>query len=1305
MRPRFLLLSVAAMMFLPMWAGLAGAHDGHVSLALGDLEVTQSVQTRPQVPGAAGIGLSAHKPTAIRAYIRAERYIHFSFLGFSFHFPTFVPAISVNGTLTVKQGATVIATLPASNEPIAVAPWFSPNPENANSSLTFKLAFPPSGTLTFELDLTTTTPGVTVVDPPAVTRDFLHNQRLRVEGVRLQHDNDATRIADAGMAADGVGWFLKSGPLAPCKLQYWVNPTVKQWATDLSLTSDSTLLTSLALMQTVGSTTYDNVYGWWPGSVDGNGLATNPSCASPHAVSAFGNTDPTRYQRTFTHELYHNYCQVHQSMATGQIGVTGFDTNVCAPVSSTKFDVMVPGLLTSQAWQSPSRYSFFWNLWQAVSPESIFDACHFNWWKIFPIDVFLPYGPLNPFEQELQPIDVVFVNGIINPELKGSVLWPSWRLMRAVPIEQPSRLGQFAVQLIGANGQVVGERRFDAQFEGDDEKPRPYAFSFRMPTPLDADGRSMVQEVRLLAGDGTIDRQPVSLLLPAVQILSPLPSQMPLLDKPFQLAWNATDDDSLEIYSSVQYSPDGGGHFISLTGNLENVSSLLIDPMNVPGSTQGFLRVTVSDGFHTGEAMVGPFVVPRKRPTVVIVGPEPSGRERMVTAGEDRPVTLEGYGNSPDDGVLPAEQLEWSSDVQGPLGTGYTLNAQLTAGRHVITLAGIDRLGARGIAQITIEVLPIFRDTDGDGTPDFTDSCPFIPGPPDNDGCPYVIERQPFGVALTIKDPQGNPAQAFSSFFDVFFEVELKNSRPEDAVVEGTRVSLTDPSGNVMVVDKATPLLMKAGETQTLRFQFFDIFAGTNLPTGGYAIVFEPNQGALTPLGRNGGAFLVDPELRSICNGAAAGEPGTRVSVPITLDDGGGVAGFQVDVGFDSALLSVAGVGLGADTTAAGGWTVSSAPVGPGVLRILGSSNPPAGLGAGPREVAVVEFDIAASAPNGPTPLSENNCVLSDPDGRSIPCQPCHQPGVIIVRNASSFFFQPVPSPVGVDAFDPLPFPVQVSALDSLGNLAGGYSAVDPIGVGPICSGKLDPATMSFFGGQGSQVYNLRCCLDPYLPGTAFPLTLEVADPPILISGTSDPFQGVAKGDVDASGGVNVLDVQRDVRQALLIPVATPPPATFQFWAGNMLDQSCAVDGTINVLDVVRVRNKALGRSPLCPCIGTASAAASLSAAAPMGVSIVKEGPRGFLVTVKGAVDLSGLQIDLRNAPANTTVTAAGLAASGWQITSETGHGARMRVIAFSASGAGVNGDGAILRITGAGSPSLEAIVASDSAGRNIPLR
>src|SRR5712692_5174384 len=113
MRRRLVRLTLAALAILPFFTARASAHDGQVS---------QSIQTLPQVPGDPGIGLSAHKPTAIRAYVQAQRYLHISLFGFTFHLPVFTP-VSVDGTLIVKQGATTIATLTPSNGPISVAPW------------------------------------------------------------------------------------------------------------------------------------------------------------------------------------------------------------------------------------------------------------------------------------------------------------------------------------------------------------------------------------------------------------------------------------------------------------------------------------------------------------------------------------------------------------------------------------------------------------------------------------------------------------------------------------------------------------------------------------------------------------------------------------------------------------------------------------------------------------------------------------------------------------------------------------------------------------------------------------------------------------------------------------------------------------------------------------------------------------------------------------------------------------------------------------------------------------------------------
>ncbi len=54
------------------------------------------------------------------------------------------------------------------------------------------------------------------------------------------------------------------------------------------------------------------------------------------------------------------------------------------------------------------------------------------------------------------------------------------------------------------------------------------------------------------------------------------------------------------------------------------------------------------------------------------------------------PVTLEGSGTDAEDGVLSSDSLSWSSNVDGILGTGNSLETELSAGEHTITLTVTD---------------------------------------------------------------------------------------------------------------------------------------------------------------------------------------------------------------------------------------------------------------------------------------------------------------------------------------------------------------------------------------------------------------------------------------------------------------------------------------------------------------------------------------------------------------------------------------------------------------------------------------
>jgi len=176
---------------------------------------------------------------------------------------------------------------------------------------------------------------------------------------------------------------------------------------------------------------------------------------------------------------------------------------------------------------------------------------------------------------------------------------------------------------------------------------------------------------------------------------------------------------------------------------------------------------------------------------------------------------------------------------------------------------------------------------------------------------------------------------------------------------------------------------------------------------------------------------------------------------------------------------------------------------------------------------------------------------------------------------------------------------------------------------------------------------------------------------------------------------------------ALSQAVPSPPPAEFQFWAGNILDDFCEVDSSINVLDVVRVRNKALGRPPLCPCSGPVpdTSASVWAPASAMSISMVKEGLRSYLIMVQGAQDLSGLQLEFRGVAPKARVELIGLTAGqSWQAATEHADGHGLRAVAFSNTAAGISGDGAVLRLSGTGKPKLVNVIASDSQGREIPL-
>jgi hypothetical protein len=95
-------------------------------------------------------------------------------------------------------------------------------------------------------------------------------------------------------------------------------------------------------------------------------------------------------------------------------------------------------------------------------------------------------------------------------------------------------------------------------------------------------------------------------------------------------------------------------------------------------------------------------------PTVAITAP-PDG----AILGETLPITFSGTASDAEDGDL-TDDLEWTSDLDGPIGTGGSFSTTLSLGVHLITASVIDSGGDPGADSISVTVTCI-GDLNGDG--------------------------------------------------------------------------------------------------------------------------------------------------------------------------------------------------------------------------------------------------------------------------------------------------------------------------------------------------------------------------------------------------------------------------------------------------------------------------------------------------------------------------------------------------------------------------------------------------------------
>jgi hypothetical protein len=166
------------------------------------------------------------------------------------------------------------------------------------------------------------------------------------------------------------------------------------------------------------------------------------------------------------------------------------------------------------------------------------------------------------------------------------------------------------------------------------------------------------------------------------------------------ISWQPVYAGSNPLQYLVQYSRDGGNSWQIMTIN-SGQPTLDVDAALVGGSQQALIRVYVSDGFNTGEAVSASYTVDNKAPEVHI-GWTADGAQVM----SGNPVFLNGAVTDAQDGPISGSDLHWSVD-NNALGDGDTLvTSTIGEGEHVISLSAMNAEGLTGTNSIHLTVLP-----------------------------------------------------------------------------------------------------------------------------------------------------------------------------------------------------------------------------------------------------------------------------------------------------------------------------------------------------------------------------------------------------------------------------------------------------------------------------------------------------------------------------------------------------------------------------------------------------------------------
>jgi alpha-tubulin suppressor-like RCC1 family protein len=270
----------------------------------------------------------------------------------------------------------------------------------------------------------------------------------------------------------------------------------------------------------------------------------------------------------------------------------------------------------------------------------------------------------------------------------------------------------FKIQLLVSND-VIASYPIDLYGYGEDIMDLNTAF-FQTIVPNPGD----ITAIEFLYDDKSIKTLQLSDNVPQVTVTYPNGGE--LLNGAETIRWTATDADGDTMVYDILYSPDNGSSWETLVLDLTE-NEFVWNTDEYAGCDDGLIKVLASDGTNTGYDISNSiFGVAKKKPNINIYHPLPN-----AVFHSDRQVKFEGSAYDYEDGQFNAEEVKWTSSINGELGYNPILYTRgLLIGEHTITLSATDSDGNIGEASINLTISDeTDSDSDGDGIGDSTDNC------------------------------------------------------------------------------------------------------------------------------------------------------------------------------------------------------------------------------------------------------------------------------------------------------------------------------------------------------------------------------------------------------------------------------------------------------------------------------------------------------------------------------------------------------------------------------------------------------